>query len=269
MSTLTYQELVARNSGIIHSQDCLKDATVAIGGCGGAGGEAPITLARMGVGKIKLADPDVFEVSNLNRQFGSSTKTLGQNKANIIASLIKEINPFCDVEVYEDGINEDNIEEFLSDVDVAIEEIDIKAPYFSVIFHRTARRLGIPVITGVEVGWGSFLFYFAPDGMTFEEYVGIPEDASEEAIKNYSIPITAYCPELPEYADEKLLTQIANGEIEIPAIAPSANLTAGMIASFAYFSLSRAKDIKPVPFYYAASDMLALSPKENALMSLR
>ncbi|MDO8507220.1 MAG: ThiF family adenylyltransferase [bacterium] len=247
---IPYEALTARNAGIIQDQECLKRATVAIAGCGGAGGKSPATFARMGVGKIRLADPDTFDVSNLNRQYGSSVRTLGQNKAQAIADLVKDINPHCEVEVFEEGITEDNIASFLQGVDVAIEEIDIQAAYFSVIFHRTARAMGIPVLTGVEVGWGANLFYFDPEGMTFEEYVGIPDGASKEEIEKHPIPITAYSPEIPEYVTEDILGMIMSGEIEIPAIAPSANLTAAMIAVYTYLLLSGAKKVEPVPYYY-------------------
>ncbi len=260
---------MARNNGIIKNQSCLEDATVAIGGCGGAGGEVAVTLARMGVGSIRLADPDVFEVSNLNRQFGSGIKTVGQNKAEVIGSTIREVNPFCQVEVVTEGITEENVEEFLSGANIALEEIDFKKPYYTAIFHRAARELGIPVMTALPVGWTSFFFFFAPDGMFYEEYVGLSGESSVEEFKTHANPVTAYCPELPSYIDPALLEAIAKDEIEIPAIAPAVNLTAGILASFVYFYLSGEKDVKPVPFYYSTADMFTSIPRENPHISIK
>ena len=69
--TIDYETLVSRNVGLVASQEALREATVLIGGCGAEGGGTAITLARMGIGALRLCDPDVFDVSNLNRQWGA------------------------------------------------------------------------------------------------------------------------------------------------------------------------------------------------------
>lgn len=66
-------------------QDKLKNAVVGIAGTGGIGGQLAQRLVRMGVRNIKLADPDSFDVSNMNRQMGADLKHLGKNKAEVVA----------------------------------------------------------------------------------------------------------------------------------------------------------------------------------------
>lgn len=262
---MLYSEIISRNAGIIGNQDCLKGATIALAGCGGAGGEAPVTLCRMGVGGLKLADPDVFEASNLNRQFGSSTQTIGKNKAEVISNTVKEVAPFCEVSVVSEGITETNIDEFLKNADIALEEIDFTKPYYTAVFHRAARKLKVPIMTALPVGWGAYLFFFKPDSLTFEEYVGLHKDCKLDDFKDYYTPLNAYSPVLPSYVDMELIAKIATGEAEIPAIAPAVNLTAGILASFVYFYLSGEQEIMPVPHYYSSGDMFLTKPRTNSL----
>lgn len=262
---MTYEEITERNLGIVRNQNCLRNAKVSIGGCGGAGGETAVTLARMGVGSLSLADSDNFEISNLNRQFGATQKTVGLNKAEVIKEIIKEINPECMVKVLPKGIDDTNVDEFLKGSKIALEEIDYRKPLYTAIFHKTARRLDIPVMTAIPIAWGSFLFFFDPDGLTFEEYVGLNKHSKLEDFKNYSFPLKAYCPEPPFYLGSKLIRDVIKEKIEIPAIAPAVNLTAGILASFVYFYLSGEKTIKPVPYYYSMGDMFKLNPKRIPL----
>jgi len=263
---ITYEKFTQRNVGIIRDQDCLKQATIAIGGCGGAGGEVAVTLARMGVGRIRIADPDTFDVSNSNRQYGASTKTLGQNKAEVIAASIRDINPFCQVEVFTEGITEENVETFLNGASIALEEIDFTKPYYTALFHRAARKLGISVMTALPVGWTAFFFFFVPDGMTYEEYVGLNPGSAIDEFKSHANPITAYCPEPLEYIDPELVQAVAENKVDIPAVAPSVNLTAGLLASLLYLHLSGEIDLKPIPWYYSTADMFNLLPKKNTFI---
>ncbi len=78
-----YELAFARNLGFISQaeQDKLSETSVAIAGAGGDGGELAVLLARMGFGEIRLADPDPFEIENINRQAVCTTRTVGMNKA--------------------------------------------------------------------------------------------------------------------------------------------------------------------------------------------
>ena len=66
----SYDEAFKANRGLIseEEQEKLRNCRVAIAGMGGVGGIHLVTLARLGIGKFTIADPDVFEVANFNRQ---------------------------------------------------------------------------------------------------------------------------------------------------------------------------------------------------------
>lgn len=71
----------------------LRDAVIGVAGCGGIGSATADRLVRMGVRNLKLADPDTFDVSNINRQFGASVDTVGANKAEVVAELVYNTHP--------------------------------------------------------------------------------------------------------------------------------------------------------------------------------
>ena len=90
-----YEATFCRNIGILSESDQnkLQKCTIAIAGMGGVGGLLAERLIRLGVGHMKITDPGAFEQSNLNRQFHSSRRNLGQNKAEAVFSHFKDINP--------------------------------------------------------------------------------------------------------------------------------------------------------------------------------
>ena len=91
----TYDEMVTRNVGFLTpaQQETLRDGRVFVCGVGGMGGAALQSLVRAGVGHFALADVDVFETSNLNRQVFATLDTVGQPKIAATCDAIARINP--------------------------------------------------------------------------------------------------------------------------------------------------------------------------------
>ncbi|MBK6602141.1 MAG: ThiF family adenylyltransferase [Betaproteobacteria bacterium] len=79
------------------------------------------SLSRLGIGAFSLADPDVFELVNFNRQIGATMSTIGRAKTTVMAELVHGINPEADVRLFDDGIHAENIARFLDDVDVVVD----------------------------------------------------------------------------------------------------------------------------------------------------
>ena len=86
----SYAEAFKRNDGLVSAAEqlALQQSRVAIAGMGGVGGVHLITLARLGVGQFSIADPDRFDVSNFNRQYGATLSQLGRNKAEAVGGSI-------------------------------------------------------------------------------------------------------------------------------------------------------------------------------------
>ncbi|MFF8596714.1 ThiF family adenylyltransferase [Streptomyces sp. NPDC015220] len=165
----------------------LRGATVGIAGCGGIGGAVAVRLARLGVLNLKVADPDAFDWTNINRQLGATRHTVGRNKAQVVAELAHDLAGDVTVEVFEEGITPENAEEFVAGCDVVLDQMDfylIRARY---ALHRAFRKDPRPlcVLSAWCVGWGTSVYKYTHDSEPIEERYGLPEDAelTPEVIK--------------------------------------------------------------------------------------
>ena len=143
----SYDEAFARNRGLIapQEQQRLRSSCVAVVGMGGVGGVDLVTLARLGVGRFRIADPDVFDVSNTNRQYGAMHSTLGHSKAEVMASIVRDINPDAQVRTFTQPIAEDNAAEFLEGADVLVDAIDaFEINVRRLLFRRAAGKASMP-----------------------------------------------------------------------------------------------------------------------------
>lgn len=111
----------ARHSPKIYEK--FKNAVVGIAGLGGLGSNIAIMLARTGIGKLILADFDIVEPSNINRQC-YYIKHLGIPKADALKEQILEINPFVNVESNIIKVDESNINNIFGDCDIICEAFD-------------------------------------------------------------------------------------------------------------------------------------------------
>ncbi|MFC4892354.1 HesA/MoeB/ThiF family protein [Pseudofrancisella aestuarii] len=140
------QEIYLRNFGILthEEQAKLKNAKVTVIGAGGVGGITLISLARMGIGNIKVVDMDEFDYSNINRQMLSAISRVGKSKAECAKETINDINPNIKVIVKKEMLSEENAEEIISDSDIVVDATDNLIA--RVIIHRTAQKLKIPSV---------------------------------------------------------------------------------------------------------------------------
>jgi sulfur carrier protein ThiS adenylyltransferase len=113
--------MTARHTPGVHAK--IKGATVGIAGLGGLGSAVAVALARIGAGRLILADFDVVEPSNLNRQ-QYFIDQLGLTKAEALETNLRRINPYVQYEAHCVRITPDNIEELFGEVDVMVEAFD-------------------------------------------------------------------------------------------------------------------------------------------------
>lgn len=121
------------------SQLRLRDSTVGVAGCGGIGGALAVRLARLGVLHIKVADPDGFDWTNINRQLGSSRATLGQNKAEVVGKMAHELAGDVTVDIFPEGITTANAEEFVDGCDLVLDQMDFYVIAERYALHRAFR----------------------------------------------------------------------------------------------------------------------------------
>jgi sulfur carrier protein ThiS adenylyltransferase len=113
--------MAARHTPGVHEK--LKAATVGIAGLGGLGSSIAVALARVGVGKLILADFDVVEPSNLNRQ-QYFVDQIGLPKVEALVSNLRKINPYVEVEGHVTKLTPESVFPMFGKVDVMIEAFD-------------------------------------------------------------------------------------------------------------------------------------------------
>ena len=114
--------LVARHTPGVHEK--VKRASVGVAGLGGLGSAIAIALARLGIGRLVLADFDIVEPSNLNRQ-QYFIRQLGCPKVDALSETILEINPYVKMDLHRVRITAGNVAEIFAGVDVLAEAFDM------------------------------------------------------------------------------------------------------------------------------------------------
>lgn len=186
MTDFDYATAFSRNIGWVtpDEQSTLRRSRVAIGGLGGVGGVHAITLARLGVSHFHIADFDTFSMANMNRQAGAFLSTLGRPKADVIAAMIRDINPEADIRVFPEGVNEDNVEAFLEGADIYVDGIDYFAVSARRLIFRVSGEKRIPAVTAAPLGMGAAVLCFMPGKMQFEDYFQLEgQDEQEQLIR--------------------------------------------------------------------------------------
>jgi len=248
MTQFNYDLAFSRNNGITteEEQNRLKNATFAIAGMGGVGGDYLITLLRAGVGNVKISDFDEFEMGNFNRQYGATISTINRNKMDVMHELALDINPEANIQTYGNGISEENVDDFLNDVDVFVDAVE----FFEINVHRTiinaCRDKGIPAVFGVPMGFGVGALVFTPEGMSFDDYFDIDYQAplGLQALKMAlgAAPAGFHLKYIQPAAFD-LDTRKA------PSIASGCKLATGIIITKALLAFLHPNELKPLPHY--------------------
>jgi tRNA threonylcarbamoyladenosine dehydratase len=103
----------------------LRALRIAVVGLGGVGSWAVEALARCGVASLTLIDLDHVAESNINRQVQALGATIGQSKAQALASRIADVHPGCSVQGVEEFVDEHNWPQLLPEpVDAVIDACD-------------------------------------------------------------------------------------------------------------------------------------------------
>jgi adenylyltransferase/sulfurtransferase len=102
----------------------LKSARVLIVGAGGLGSPLALYLAAAGVGTIGIIDPDVLELSNLQRQIAHTTENIGQMKVTSAAAAMRAINPLVTVETHHSRLDAGNVRALLAPYDIICDGTD-------------------------------------------------------------------------------------------------------------------------------------------------
>ncbi|MQS13900.1 adenylyltransferase/sulfurtransferase MoeZ [Streptomyces kaniharaensis] len=127
-------------------QKRLKNAKVLCVGAGGLGSPALMYLAAAGVGTLGIVEFDVVDESNLQRQIIHGQSDVGRPKAESARDSVKEINPYVDVVIHDERLDNSNVMEIFSGYDLIVDGTDNFATRYLV--NDAAVLLGKPYVWG-------------------------------------------------------------------------------------------------------------------------
>lgn len=242
-----YDDAFSRNIGWVTEAEQLRlrRARVGIGGLGGVGGVHLLTLARLGIGRFSIADFDVFDVVNFNRQVGATVSSLQKPKIDVLADMAKDINPEVDLRLFPTGVQEDNLDAFLDDVDLYVDGLDFFAFSARRMTFAACERKGIPVVTAAPLGLGVALLVFGPGGMSFEDYFGFEGCDDMEMAIRFLVGLSPAMLQRGYVAD---MSRVNLAERRGPSSIASCQLCAGVAAVEALKLLLRRGGVKLAPW---------------------
>jgi sulfur-carrier protein adenylyltransferase/sulfurtransferase len=143
-------------------QKRLKNAKVLVVGAGGLGSPALLYLAAAGVGTLGIIDFDTVDESNLQRQVIHGQSDIGKSKAVSAQESVAEVNPYVNVVLHEERLDEDNVLRIFEPYDLILDGTDNFATRYLV--NDAAVILGKPYV------WGSIYRFEGQVSVFWDEY---------------------------------------------------------------------------------------------------
>ncbi|MEP3855853.1 MAG: ThiF family adenylyltransferase [Porticoccus sp.] len=190
--TFDYETAFSRNLGWVTEaeQQQLSTRRIAIAGLGGVGGSHLLSLARLGIGSFHVADMDIFELANFNRQVGATIPNLRRAKAEVLTEMAAAINPELDIKTFPEGVSLNNLDQFLAGVDLYVDGLDFFALDIRQAVFAACADKGIPAITAAPLGMGVALLCFMPGKMTFEQYFRMKGLSENEQLLHFLLGLS-------------------------------------------------------------------------------
>lgn len=138
----------------------LKNAKVCVVGIGGLGNPIATRLVAMGIGKIRIVDRDVIELSNLHRQTMFDESDIGQIKVEAAAKKLKKMNPDVQIEALPVSVNDFTALDIVDGCNVVIDALDSVNARYSL--NKACIKKNIPFVTGAAVGVSGQAFTIIP-----------------------------------------------------------------------------------------------------------
>jgi len=147
----------------ITGQQRLRQSRALIVGAGGLGCPVGLYLAAAGVGQITIVDGDRVELSNLQRQIGHGTGSIGKHKSDSLREQMQALNPAVQVQACSQWLTEDNVESLVAVTDVVVDCSDNFATRF--LLNSACVHAATPLVSGAAIRAEGQLAVFVNKGI--------------------------------------------------------------------------------------------------------
>ena len=208
-----YATAVTRNSGYIdeQTQAKMRASRLLIAGCG-IGSSLAVGAARMGFENFILVDGDTVDAHNLNRQFYDFADA-GALKVDALKDKILRINPQARVEAIGANLDAGNTAEIVARADIVFDTVDFLDLPAILSLHTTAKALGKPLFTALNVGFGALVWYFPAHGAHSIADILAPDVAKATTATGqppaYADVFASFIERLAPYLDQEVLEQVS------------------------------------------------------------
>jgi tRNA A37 threonylcarbamoyladenosine dehydratase len=247
-----YRQITVRNRGLIAEDDQrrLRQANILIAGCGSVGGAAVEPLVRMGAESFTLAEPDGYDLHNINRQ-SVRLQDIGRNKAEVFQENMRDINPYASIVVEPHGITPENVERVVQASAVILDAVDVttRPPLRAkFLLHKAAKKYRKPVIAGYDIAGLQMLLVYDYRKSTVEIMNGKVREDEVETITPieflYKVIISWPVPPLPLEIIPVMLSQIRGETSGFPQIVYTCHLF-GVLATRAVLDVLAGRPVRP------------------------
>lgn len=142
----------------VAGQSRIAEGSVLVIGAGGLGCPVALYLGAAGIGRVRVADGDSVDLTNLQRQIGHTTSSIGDNKAFSLVRSVRAINPEIDVEPVPEALAGDALHAAVTEADLVVDASDNFATRHAV--NRACVVLGKPLVSGAAIGFSGQLAVF-------------------------------------------------------------------------------------------------------------
>ncbi|XXJ20025.1 HesA/MoeB/ThiF family protein [Desulfovibrio caledoniensis] len=153
-------------------------ASVAQVGLGGLGGSLLEQFLRLGIGRVRAADGDLFEPSNLNRQALSTLDGLGREKTRAAMLRAEAVNPSMTLETRSEFLTADSLPGFLEGCELAVDALG--GLTMRGHLQQAASRAAIPLVTGALAGWTGYVAVVMPGQIGPADLMGTDNGGEEK-----------------------------------------------------------------------------------------
>ena len=246
-----YAQIMVRNRGLVSAadQERLRTSNILIAGCGSVGGAAVEPLVRLGAESMTLAEPDGYDLHNINRQ-SVRLQDVGRNKAEVFQEHMRDINPYASISVEPDGITPTNVERVVERAAVVLDAVDVttRPPLRAkFLLHKAAKRYRKPVVAGYDIAGLQMLVVYDYRDSAVDVMHGRVREAEIETIEPfdflYKVIISWPIPPLPYEIIPVLRSQIRGESSGFPQIVYTCHLF-GVLATRATLDLLAGRPVR-------------------------
>lgn len=165
----------------IEGQERLEKAVVLIVGAGGLGCPVALYLGAAGVGRLVIGDADMVDLTNLQRQIGHQTASVGINKAVSLRDSVLAINPSVSIRAVEQRLEGESLRHAVAQSDVIVDCSDNFATRHAV--NRACVAYSKPLVSGAAIGFSGQIAVFDPRNSGSPCYQCLFPETAEEGLR--------------------------------------------------------------------------------------